>query len=398
MLQLKSFSLRRAGISRSFLLGFSLLTVCGLTSQVHAEGHKDWGGNHGVNRVVWTEGITGFYGVHGEFTMNCYLPIQYIREVSATPYLSEVARPHRDTPTCYLGARGTKFGTIDPADPTHGRIDFDAGLQYSINNGSDDPALRGRLEGWQAFIRNSRGPAATAGYVFAKQVDPDTSRLEVWSGGLEYTINSTMTFEIHSGGGVSLNMNNLPRGDKTFFWNDDPEGTLNPSSDGNMFPHTGKAIVNVSQEVALKRAIGMTRTTGHKDELDGSWLQCTWSNGELSWREDGQSSTWAWNYNPNSPDKFLAGAVDQTLTGYDAPGNTAQAKRAKEKKILKRGRWYNAVGAKYKVDFPNLSVSSVVGRTNNNASRQALEAQTSRYRHETVGIWLRQASKTDRVQ
>ncbi len=129
--------------------------VCGLASQVHAEGHQEWGGNNGVNRVVWTEAITGFYAVHGEFTMNCYLPKQYIRDVSPRPYLSEVARPHLDTPTCYLGARGIKFGTIDPADPHHGRIDFDAGLQYSINKGSNDPALKGRLEGWQALEAQS---------------------------------------------------------------------------------------------------------------------------------------------------------------------------------------------------------------------------------------------------
>lgn len=107
MLQIKLHSLRRAGTSRSFLLASSLLAVCGLAPQVHAEGGDKgpiWGGNHGVNRVVWTNPYVGYYAVEGEFTLRFGLPT-----IAGGWELTNTAKKYFDEPTCYLGAAGTSI-------------------------------------------------------------------------------------------------------------------------------------------------------------------------------------------------------------------------------------------------------------------------------------------------
>ena len=391
--------LHRKSNSRLLLIVMPTLAIIGLSTQAHAEGaDKSWEGNHGVNRVVWTKPVIGYYAVSGKFDMEFHLPT--VPGDSSLSNLTPQVKGYLDQPTCYLGGKAISPGAS--ADEVH----FDAGLQYSLNKNNGD-----RI-GWQAFIRNSLDPRGlNDGYVSPYVWHAASGRMIRWSGGHGKSISTGIAFEIHSGGGVSLNMGVCGG---RFFWNQDPGVFTSASNPRGPLPNVGKSLADVSKPVALKRAIGMTRSTGAKSQLDDSWLRCTWSNGHLSGRSGNATANvfWVWQPDPDVS-TWVRNAVDQSNTGYDAPGNS-QRVLSKDKRITKSGRLRLIPESRYIVDFPNLvslapngstsPVSSAVGRTHTPASFAARErggsgsgVDFSRYTKETVGIYLRKATLAEQA-
>jgi hypothetical protein len=86
------------------------------------------------------------------------------------------------------------------------------------------------------------------------------------------------------------------------------------------------------------------------------------------------SCTWSGAFGIEDP-LNLGTIVDQSETGYDAPGNG----QAGEK---------DGAG-NYKVNFPNLNVSEEMARTNEDPSKIAKQGGVIRYSQETVSINLR---------
>jgi hypothetical protein len=122
----------------------------------------------------------------------------------------------------------------------------------------------------------------------------------------------------------------------------------------------------------------MTRKEGAGSKIDASQLKCTWSNCHVSrtYIKDGTQhfENGSWVYNPDAEGHLIPYMVDQSITGYDAPGNGDPG--AKDSR------------GEYKVAFPKLNVSSKVARTYSSPSHRATQNGVSRYTTETVDINL----------
>lgn len=322
-----------------------------IVSPAIAEDHKNFNNAQGVNRVIRSE--PGNYStVSGTASMN----------FSGVPYGGGL---YADKPSFYLGA-------------SVGGSELDAGLEYESRQ------IGGYKPGWSAFLSAAIGNGA-AKYTNPVVLRADTHQPIAWRGGVApvagVAVSSSLTtgvyFHLNELNHAYVSIDILKNGGRVpilensgkFYYNNatatGPDDFPTETGAGSMgsYPDENHPIApwigswvypGDTSNVTIKRVTAMTRTRGDSTN-DGSQLNCAW-NGSLG------------------------APIDQIHTGYDSPANGHMVGGVRDD-VDGRGA--------FKTNFPNLSVSETVARTDTAASRTATQNGDSRYTFETVQINLR---------
>lgn len=159
-------------------------------------------------------------------------------------------------------------------------------------------------------------------------------------------------------------------------------------------------------ETRVKRVVAMTRTTGYRYELDGSWLKCTFSGGRV--RKVGEAAgghSWGAGYPTGGGDVLDVDqgsssdpSTDIRFTAYDVPRNRAGTDPSEYSVVAAWDRqWPLGIDkvptSETIVKFPSLNINNIEARRNTQASWRATEDGNSRYTRETVHIYLRTATR-----
>lgn len=408
------------------------------------EGSIDFNGAWGVNRVIRTK--QGYTEVAGRAYIDYWFPTETDGNQEA---ITQRTNPYDDTPSAYFGGRGV-FN-----DSSGDSVEVDGGIQLETQvwRGAQDTR---NIRGWGAFISNSQHARIHAAAVGADPTRTDdrytnprvwTPLLDAsgnviggdwnfwrnpsWAGGVNWTgatgyTTVNMTYGITGSGGAKLTISEFARAsnpeDNTFYWNrasrfEQNRLTAADAINGGhlVSPWISEHIFNTAQNGSadVKRVVAMTRanadaqgnppsngSTPANAELDGSWMVCDFSLGQV--RPYNVSSFKTWEASDVLQREADGTSGRERGTGYDAPGDFTSPGYINPAAWDRRWPWNLQPGAGDRattasrtiVEF--LPVGNRETDTNFNFSMRSTTQSSnndSRYANETVRINLRTATR-----